>query len=101
MVSNPRSSLNNLSVNGGEANNIPSVPFIAHNEHNSGSVVGIVPGACSGSPQQHHRYPTSNDLYAVVSKPEAISLTNNLKPVIVGVTSTPDLNLDTSRRKST
>ena len=94
-VSIPRSSLNNPPVSGGEANNIPSVPLIAHNEHNSGSIVGIVPGACSGSPQHNPRNPTSNDLYAVVSKPGAISLTNNLQPVSVGVTSTPNSNIDT------
>ena len=77
------------------------MPFIANNEHNSGSIVGIALGACSESPQQHHRYPTSNDLYAVVSKPGAISLTNNLKPVSVGVTANSNSNPDTSRRKST
>ena len=96
VVSCPRSSLNTPPVLGVDANQLPSVPRFLQDGHNSGSVMGIVPGMGLGSPQLHHRQPASNDLYAFVCKPGTISYTNTSKNVISGVTSMPNTSVDTS-----
>ena len=70
----------------------PPPPFPQNGHTVGGSIMGI----SNGSPQTHHRHPVTNDVYAVVSKPNGVMFRNGVNSVNTSIplSSVPNYNTD-------